>query len=73
VVDAGAQPCASEKTTPAAAATEGQGVFAARYERAGWDGSWRLRRSGVPPVARRSRRRKTSLLSRVKFVLRTTR
>jgi hypothetical protein len=50
-VDAGAQPCASEKTAPAPAATEGQGVCAARYEQAGWDGSWRLWRPGVPPFS----------------------
>jgi hypothetical protein len=34
-VDAGAQPCASEKTAPAPAATEGQGVGAACYEQVG--------------------------------------
>jgi hypothetical protein len=38
-VDTSAQPCASERTAPATAATESQGVCAARYERAGWDGS----------------------------------
>jgi hypothetical protein len=46
-VDAGAPPCASEKTEPPPAATEGQGERHVRGERAGWDGSWRLWRPGV--------------------------
>jgi hypothetical protein len=48
-VHAGTQPCASEKTAPATAATEGQGVCAVHYERADWDGTWRLWRPGAPP------------------------